>query len=82
MTKSKFDEIMAITKMFVVGPRTVIPEGVTDKVPLFNSLSAATRAKLLESMSHMSFNPGAYICRQVRIKLNNFILLSVLCFFI
>ena len=65
MTKSKFDEIMAVTKMFVPGVRSVMSEGITDKIPLFKSLSAATRAKLLESMSNMTFSPGAYICRQV-----------------
>lgn len=66
MTKMKFDEILSLTKMFQVGSRSSLSEGITEKVALFKSLSAATRTKLLESMSKMSFSPGTYICRQVQ----------------
>lgn len=70
MTKIKFDEIMSHTQMFITKTRSIITEGVTDKIPLFKSLSAATRAKILENMSTMIFNPGSYICRQVQIAFN------------
>lgn len=68
MTKTKFDEIIAVTKMFNAGSRTVIADGATDKVPLFKTLSAATRVKLLENMGDIVFSPGSYICRQVGIN--------------
>lgn len=79
MTKAKFDEIMSVTKMFNMGgTRTIINEGVTDKIPLFKSLSAATRVKFLESMTNMTFKPGSYICRQGTIG-NTFYILTEGC---
>lgn len=68
--------------MFVGGARSVMNEGVTDKIPLFKSLSAATRAKLLESMSTMTFSPGAYICRQVRRRRSVLLLIANRCFWV
>ena len=71
MTKAKFDEIIAVTKMFNAGSRTVISDGAADKVPLFKTLSAATRVKLLENMGDVVFSPGSYICRQVGLLMMN-----------
>jgi hypothetical protein len=65
MTKSKFDEITFLTKMFNVNRRSELSEEMTEKITLLKSLSVANRTKLLESMSKMTFSPGAYICRQV-----------------
>eukprot|EP00596_Hydrurales_sp_CCMP1899_P009951 CAMPEP_0119053512 /NCGR_PEP_ID=MMETSP1177-20130426/74473_1 /TAXON_ID=2985 /ORGANISM="Ochromonas sp, Strain CCMP1899" /LENGTH=600 /DNA_ID=CAMNT_0007033483 /DNA_START=112 /DNA_END=1911 /DNA_ORIENTATION=+ len=79
MTKARFDEIMSVTKMFSMGgARATINEGVTDKIPLFKSLSAATRVKLLESVTNMAFKPGSYICRQGTVG-NTFYILTEGC---
>jgi hypothetical protein len=67
MTKSKFDEITFLTKMFNVNRRSELSEEMTEKITLLKSLSVANRTKLLESMSKMTFSPGAYICRQVHL---------------
>jgi signal-transduction protein with cAMP-binding, CBS, and nucleotidyltransferase domain len=64
MTKTKFNEVVAATRQFVAESRTLIGKDVIEKVPLFKSLSALHRAKLLDAMQSASFSAGAYICRQ------------------
>jgi hypothetical protein len=53
--------------MFNVNRRSELSEEMTEKITLLKSLSVANRTKLLESMSKMTFSPGAYICRQVHL---------------
>ena len=37
---------------------------ITDKVPIFKSLSAALKKKIMETMQTVTFPPGSYICKQ------------------
>jgi CRP-like cAMP-binding protein len=64
MTKAKFEGVFSVTKQLMAESRTIIGKDVIDKVPLFKSLTAINRTKLLEAMQSVTFNSGSYICRQ------------------
>lgn len=64
MTKAKFDELLATTNKLHAENRRLIGRDVLDQVPLFRSLSAVNKKKLLDSMIPMTYLPSSYICRQ------------------
>lgn len=64
MTKAKFTELIASTNKYIEQSRAIIGRDVLDMVPLFKTLPASHKSKLLEAMSPVSFLPNTYICRQ------------------
>jgi CRP-like cAMP-binding protein len=64
MTKAKFDELLATTNKLHAENRRLIGRDVLDQVPLFRSLSAVNKKKLLDAMVPMTYLPTSYICRQ------------------
>ncbi len=64
MTKPKFDQLLATTNKLAQESRRQIGKDVLDTVPLFKSLSAINKKRLLEAMIPMAYLPGSYICRQ------------------
>ncbi|KAJ1412674.1 cyclic nucleotide-binding-like protein, partial [Ochromonadaceae sp. CCMP2298] len=64
MTKQKFEELLATTNKLHAKNRLLIGKDVLDTVPLFRSLTAGNRKKLLEAMTPMTYLPASYICRQ------------------
>jgi CRP-like cAMP-binding protein len=64
ITKAKFDEILLATSATLSRGRAAVGRDVIDKVPLFQSLSVASKTKLVENMEPVRFKAGSYICRQ------------------
>ena len=57
--------IQSAKNPFAAGKRKEIAgKDITDKVPIFKSLSAALKRKILETMQTVTFPPGSYICKQ------------------
>ena len=79
MTKRKFDEIMTSTMKATAKSRVRIGRNVVDAVPLFKSLTAFNKEKLLAAMVSVSFPPGSYICRQGTVGHNFFIITEGNC---
>lgn len=64
MTKAKFDEVMAASNAALFNDKKEFGKEVVDKVPLFQSLTAAKKKMVVDCMRPMSFLPNTYICRQ------------------
>jgi cAMP-dependent protein kinase regulator len=64
MTKTKFDELLATTNKIIAENRRIIGKDVLDTVPLFKTLTAVNKKKLLDAMVPMSYSQQSYICRQ------------------
>lgn len=64
MTKLKFEELLSTTHKLQAESRKQIGQNVLDTVPLFKTLTAINKKKLLEVMSPMHYAPNSYICRQ------------------
>eukprot|EP01042_Synura_sphagnicola_P000055 gene55-55_t len=64
MKKEKFDEIMASCNNLLLETRIKLGREVVSKVPLFQSLTAMNKRKLLETMEPVHFPAGSYICKQ------------------
>jgi CRP-like cAMP-binding protein len=79
MTKSKFDELLATTNKLQLENRRLIGRDVLDTVPLFRTLSAVNKKKILDSMIPMQYLPSSYICRQGTTGNSFFILIEGQC---
>ena len=64
MSHNKFDDLLSTTKRLEIESRRMIAKDVIDMIPLFNTLGAAQKMKLIEAMAHITFLPNSYICRQ------------------
>ena len=64
MTKAKFDELLSTTNKLQAENRRLIGRDVLDAVPLFRTLTAVNKKKLLDAMIPMTYLPSSYICRQ------------------
>ena len=65
LSKVAFDEI--ITKIRTLGgdrKKEVSGKMIVERVPLFKTLSAAMKKKILDTMEVQKFTPGTYICKQ------------------
>ena len=79
MTKAKFEELLATTNKLQAENRRIIGRDVLDTVPLFRSLSAVNKKKLLDAMIPMTYLPSSYICRQATTGNTFFILTDGFC---
>lgn len=79
MTKLKFDELLATTSKLQAESRKQIGRDVLETVPLFKTLTAANKKKLLEAMIPMTYLPSSYICRQGTTGNSFFILTEGTC---
>jgi len=65
LSKAAFDEI--ITKLRSLGgdrKKEVSAKAIVERVPMFKTLSAALKKKILDTMEEQKFAPGTYICKQ------------------
>ena len=66
LSKTIFDEICKNQRNNFTGSKRkeLAGKDVTEKVPLFKSLSAALKKKIVETMQNVSFPAGSVICKQ------------------
>jgi hypothetical protein len=64
MTKVKFEELLSAAKKSAATSGQQIGQNVLDSVPLFKSMTAINKKKLLEAMEMCSYQDTTYICRQ------------------
>lgn len=64
MTRAKFELLLTSCGSLVAETRTKIGKDIVERVPLFRSLTAANKQRLLETMKAAHFRAGVYICRQ------------------
>lgn len=79
MTKFVFDEVIAKCNSANEKSNREIGREVVNKVPLFQTLTAAYRQKVLDMMVPMNFVPGTYICRQGTVGNTFYIIIEGTC---
>ena len=79
MTKEIFDDVIAKCNSANEKNNREIGREVVNKVPLFQTLTAAYRQKVLDMMVPMSFVPGTYICRQGTVGNTFYIIIEGTC---
>ena len=79
MTKDVFDDIVSASNAANARANMIVGREVVNKVPLFQTLTAAYRQKVLDTMTPMGFMPGTYICRQGTLGNTFYIIISGSC---
>lgn len=79
MTKEVFDEIISKSNAANEKNNREVGREVVDKVPLFQTLTAANRQKILDMMVPMNFVQGTYICRQGTVGNTFYIIIDGQC---
>lgn len=79
MTKVVFDEVIAKCNSVNEKNNREIGREVVNKVPLFQTLTAAYRQKILDMMVPMNFVPGTYVCRQGTVGNTFYIIIDGTC---
>jgi CRP-like cAMP-binding protein len=79
MTKLVFDEVITKCNAAAEQASREVGREVVNKVPLFQTLNAANRQKILDMMSPMQFAVGVYICRQGTVGNTFYIIVDGLC---
>ena len=64
MRKDKFDEIMAVCNNLLLETRIKLGRDIVAKVPIFQTLTAMNKRKILDCMVPTHFLAGTYICKQ------------------
>lgn len=79
MTKVIFDEVIAKCNTANEKSNREVGREVVNKVPLFQTLTASYRQKVLDMMVPMNFVPGTYICRQGTVGNTFYIIIEGSC---
>lgn len=79
MTKDVFDDVIAKCNSANEKSNREIGREVVNKVPLFQTLTAAYRQKILDMMVPMNFVPGTYVCRQGTVGNTFYIIIDGIC---